>query len=99
FSRLTPQALAAQSSILSNFVIFSVIVAFVALAARKRVPLYEAFVEGAKDGFQVAIGIVPYLVAMLVAIGVFRASGALDLVLDGARRAVATLGVDNRWVD
>ncbi len=99
FSRLDPEALAAQSSLASNFTIFTVIVAFIALAARKRVPLYEAFVDGAKEGFQVAITIIPYLVAMLVAIGVFRASGALDLVLDGARGAVAALGVDTRWVD
>ncbi|HEX2463091.1 MAG TPA: nucleoside recognition domain-containing protein, partial [Thermoanaerobaculia bacterium] len=99
FSRLDPEALAAQSSVASNFTIFAIIVAFIALAARKRVPLYEAFVDGAKEGFQVAITIIPYLVAMLVAIGVFRASGALDLVLDGARRGVAALGVDTRWVD
>jgi spore maturation protein SpmB len=99
FSRLDPEALATQSSVLSNFVIFTVIVGFITLAARRRVPLYEAFVDGAKEGFQVAIKIVPYLVAMLVAIGVFRASGALDIVLDGARRAVAAIGVDTRWVD
>src|SRR6185436_8441359 len=99
FGRLSPEALAAQSSLLSNFVIFTVIVGFVALAARRHVPLYETFVDGAKEGFQVAIRIVPYLVAMLVGIGVFRASGALDLLLDGTRRAVASLGVDTRWVD
>jgi len=99
FSRLDPEALSAQSSVLSNFVIFTVIVGFVALAAAKRVPLYEPFVDGAKEGFQVAIKIVPYLVAMLVAIGVFRASGALDLLLDGVRRVVSTIGVDTRWVD
>jgi spore maturation protein SpmB len=88
-----------QSSLLSNFVIFSVVLAFLALAVRRRVPVYEAFVEGAKEGFQVAITIIPYLVAMLVAIGALRASGALDLVLDGARLAVARAGLDARWVD
>ncbi len=61
--------------------------------------LYETFIEGAKDGFKVAVGIIPYLVAMLVAIGVFRASGALDLVLDGIRSAVGGLGIDTRFVD
>ena len=99
FSGLDQQALADQSSLVSNLVIFTVIVVFLALAARKRVPLYETFVEGAKEGFQVAIRIVPYLVAMLVAIGVLRASGALDLVLDGVRWAVGALGSDTRWVD
>jgi spore maturation protein SpmB len=63
------------------------------------VAVYSEFVEGAKDGFRVAIGIVPYLVAMLVAVGVLRASGALDLALDGVRAGVGALGVDARWVD
>ena len=62
-------------------------------------PLYETFVEGAKEGFQVAITIIPYLVAMLIAIGVLRASGTLDLLLDGVRGAVAATGIDTRWVD
>jgi len=99
FGNLDREALERQSSIASNFAIFSVIVLFLALAARKRVPLYESFVEGAKEGFQVAITIIPYLVAMLVAIGVLRSSGALDLVLDGARWGVGHLGIDTRWVD
>jgi spore maturation protein SpmB len=99
FARLDRAAMERQSSLLSNFLIFSVVIGFLALAAWKRAPLYETFVDGAKDGFQVAIGIIPYLVAMLVAIGVLRASGALDLFLDGVRWAVAGLGVDTRWVD
>jgi spore maturation protein SpmA len=99
FSRLDSEALEAQSSLLSNVAIFSVVIAFLALAARRGVPLYETFVDGAKDGFKVAVGIIPYLVAMLVAIGVLRASGALDLFLDGVRWAVAGVGVDTRWVD
>jgi spore maturation protein SpmB len=88
-----------HSSVLSNFVIFTVIVGFVLLAARRRLPLYDVFVEGAKDGFKVAVTIIPYLVAMLVAIGIVRASGALDLLLDGVRWAVAQVGVDTRWVE
>jgi spore maturation protein SpmA len=99
FSRLPREEMQRQSSLLSNFVIFAVIVGFLALAARRRAPLYDTFVEGAKEGFQVAIGIVPYLVAMLVAIGVFRASGALGMLLDGARAGVAALGGDTRWVE
>ncbi|MFZ5787325.1 MAG: spore maturation protein, partial [Acidobacteriota bacterium] len=69
------------------------------LAFWRKEPVYETFVGGAKEGFQVAVGIIPYLVAMLVAIGILRASGALDLLLDGVRWGVASLGVDTRWVD
>jgi spore maturation protein SpmA len=99
FSRLDRETMELQSSVLSNFVIFSIIVIFVSLAARRRLPLYEVFVDGAKDGFKVAVSIIPYLVAMLVAIGIFRASGALDFLLDGVRWAVAHVGLDTRWVD
>jgi spore maturation protein SpmA len=99
FSRLDRAAIDYQSSLLSNFAIFGVIISFLVLAARKRVPLYETFVEGAKAGFQVAITIIPYLVAMLVAIGVLRASGALDLFLDAVRWGVEGIGIDTKWVD
>ena len=99
FSRLDREAMERQSSLLSNFLIFGVIIAFMALAVGRRVPLYETFVEGAKEGFSVAVGIIPYLVAMLVAIGVLRSSGVLDLVLDAVRWTVTALGLDTRWVD
>ena len=99
FSRLDRETMELQSSVLSNFVIFSIITIFVFLAAQRRLPLYDVFVEGAKDGFKVAVTIIPYLVAMLVAIGVLRASGALDLLLDGVRWTVAQLGLDTRWVE
>jgi spore maturation protein SpmA len=99
FARLDRETMQIHSSVLSNFVIFTVIVGFVLLAARRRLPLYDVFVEGAKDGFKVAVTIIPYLVAMLVAIGIVRASGALDLLLDGVRWAVAQVGVDTRWVE
>lgn len=99
FGRLDKQALEHQTSLLANFTIFSLIVGFVLLGARRGVACYEAFVEGAKEGFSVAVGIIPYLVAMLVAIGVLRASGALDQVLDVVRWAVAGIGLDGRWVD
>ncbi|MCH9650619.1 MAG: spore maturation protein [Deltaproteobacteria bacterium] len=99
FSSLEQEVLERQSSIVSNFLIFAVIITFLTLAAQRRVPVYETFVEGAKEGFQVAIGIIPYLVAMLVAIGVLRASGALDLFLDAVRWGVERSGLDSRWVD
>jgi spore maturation protein SpmA len=99
FSGLEREAMERQSSVVSNFIIFTLVIVFLALAVRRRLPVYETFVEGAKDGFQVAIGIIPFLVAMLVAIGVLRASGALDLVLDLARTGIERLGWDARWVD
>ncbi len=99
FSRLDREAIDYQSSLLSNFAIFGVIITFLLLAMRKGVPLYETFVEGAKAGFQVAVTIIPYLVAMLVAIGVLRASGALDLFLNAVSWGVESVGMDSRWVD
>ena len=99
FSSLGREAMERQSSIVSSFVIFTVIVLFLALAAWRREPVYETFVDGAKEGFQVAVGIIPYLVAMLVAIAALRASGALELFLDAVRGGVERLGVDSRWVD
>lgn len=99
FGSLDRATMERQSSLVSNFVIFSIVIAFLGLAAWRKVPLYETFVEGAKEGFQVAITIIPFLVAMLVAIGVLRASGALDAALSAARWGVAHLGIDTRWVD
>jgi len=99
FGSLDVETMGERSKLISNFLIFTLIVLFVALAAWRRVPLYETFVEGAKEGFQVAITIIPFLVAMLVAIGVLRSSGALDLVLTGVRHGVEGLGFDSRWVE
>lgn len=99
FGSLDRATMEKRSSVLSNVVIFGVIVAFLLAALVRKLPVYELFVEGAKEGFGVAIGIVPYLVAMLVAIGIFRASGAMDFVLGGVRWAVAQTGLDTRWVD
>jgi len=99
FGHLEQAAMESQASLLANVLIFVVIIGFMVGAIRRRVNLYEAFVDGAKEGFQVAVGIIPYLVAMLVAIGVFRASGALDLILDGGRALVGTLGLDGRFID
>ncbi len=99
YGSLDKATLERQSSVFSNLAIFSVILIFLLLALRKKVPVYETFVEGAKEGFTVAIGIIPYLVAMLVAIGILRSSGALQFFLDALRGGVAWVGVDTRWVD
>ena len=69
------------------------------MAARKKINVYSTFIEGAKDGFQVAVGIIPYLVSILVAIGMFRASGAMDLLVDGIRYLVAATGVNTDFVE
>lgn len=99
FSSLDTAEMTRQSSVLSNVVLFGLIVIFLLMAVKNRVNAYEAFVEGAKEGFHTAVTIIPYLVAMLVAIAVFRASGALELLMNGARSAVLALGFDARWVD
>ena len=92
-------AMAATSTLVGNLVLFAVVLAFLVGGAVRRVPVYEAFVDGAKQGFEVARDLLPYLVAMLCAIGVLRASGALDFALEGVRDAVGWLGADTRFVD
>lgn len=99
FARLDAAAVGQQSALLANGLLLGVVVLFLAAGARRRVPLYETFVEGAKEGFTVAIGIVPYLVAILVAVGVLRASGALEAMLGALKQAAGSLAVDTRWVD
>jgi len=99
FGNLDAAEMTRQSSILSNVLLFGLVSIFLLMAVWRRVNAYEAFVEGAKEGFHTAVTIIPYLVAMLVAIAVFRASGALDLLMGGMRSAVLALGFDARWVD
>ncbi len=99
FASLTPAQLAVESSLLSNFLLLALIAAFLIGAVARRVNAYEAFIDGAKEGFQVAVTIIPYLVAMLVAIGMLRASGALDVFMNGVKEVAAAAGLDVRWVD
>lgn len=88
------------SNVAGNFIIFFVIIIFMILAWRKKVNVYESFIEGAKEGFGVAISIIPYLVAMLAAIAVFRASGTLDVITDGIKEAAMFCGITVlHWVD
>lgn len=96
---MSAAALAAFSSLLGNLVLFAVIIGFLVAGAWRRVPVYESFIDGAKQGFDVAKNLLPYLVAMLCAVGVLRASGALQFVLDGIRWLVLQLGLDGRFVD
>lgn len=96
---MSAAALAGLSSILGNLTLFGLIILFLVIGALRKVQVYEAFVEGAKEGFDVAKSLLPYLVAMLCAVGVLRASGALDLGLEGIRHLVQWLGLDTRFVD
>ncbi|MFN4030765.1 MAG: nucleoside recognition domain-containing protein [Acidovorax temperans] len=96
---LSAAALAQLSSLLGNLTLFSLVVMFVLVGAWRKVPVYEAFVEGAREGFDVAKGLLPYLVAMLCAVGVLRTSGALGYALEGIRWCVEAVGMDTRFVD
>lgn len=99
FSGLDQSEMQRQSAFLSNFLLFSLVISFLCIATRKRINAYEAFIDGAKEGFQTAITIIPYLIAMLVAIGVFRSSGAMDLLIDCIRRVLTGFAMDTRFVD
>lgn len=99
FATLGADELQRQSSLLSNLLIMALILLFLLEAHRRSVNVYDTFIEGARQGFETAIGIIPYLVAMLAAIGVLRASGAMDIVMNGLRDLVALGGWDGRWVD
>lgn len=96
---LTPTELDKFSSFVSNFIIFSIMISFLVLGFRKKVDLYGTFIEGAKEGFQIAVKIIPYLIAMLVGIGVFKACGAMDYLIEGIRYVVALTGMDTDFVD
>ncbi len=99
FAALPAAEMAPRSSLVSNFILLGLIASFLIGALVKNVNAYEAFIDGAKEGFQTAVTIIPYLVAMLVAIGLMRASGALDLAMEGVHGLIARAGFDTRWVD
>jgi spore maturation protein SpmA len=98
FTRLPQAQVQTLSNLIANVMLFGVISAFILLAVIRRINVYEAFIEGAKEGFNVAIRIIPYLVAILVAIAVFRASGTLDLLVDGIGRGFAALGLRTDFI-
>jgi len=95
FSHLTAEAIGTTSLFISGIVLLGLIVAFMALAVYKKVQAYEAFIEGAKDGFHTAVMVIPYLVAILVGVAVFRASGAMDLLMNGISWVLACFGIGN----
>lgn len=99
FSSVDKDQVTLISSVASNLILFSVIVGFILMGIRSKINVYEAFIDGAKDGFKVAVKIIPYLVAILVAIGVFRTSGAMDWFIDGISAVLRALGVNTDFVE
>lgn len=99
FSSMDQDKVTLYSTLFANTLLFTIICGFLYSGFRKRINVYDAFIEGAKEGFQTAVTIIPYLIAILVAIGIFRASGAMDFVIDGVRMAVASVGLDTEFVE
>lgn len=99
FSRLPQQQVETLSNVVANVTLFGVIAGFISLAMIRKVNVYEAFIEGAKDGFPVIIKIIPYLVAILVSIGVFRASGAMGYLVEGIGHAFTAMGINTDFIE
>lgn len=98
FSSLPKEKIGVYSGFGANLLLLCIIVGFIAAGLRKKINVYDAFIEGAKEGFKTAVTIIPYLIAMLVAIGMFRASGAMDALVNGVAAGLARLGVNADWV-
>ncbi|MFC2185917.1 nucleoside recognition domain-containing protein [Fulvivirgaceae bacterium LMO-SS25] len=98
FAGMPQDQLSRLSGIISNFILFSIIIAFLLMGMRAKINVYEAFIDGAKEGFKMAVMIIPYLIAMLVAIGVFRASGAMDYLVDGTAYLVGLTSLNTDFV-
>jgi len=97
--QLPKEEVAEVSSVASNLILFSIIALFIGLAAVRKINVYEAFIDGAKDGFKIAVKIIPYLIAILVAIGVFRASGAMDYLISGFAYIFKAMGVNTDFIN
>ena len=97
-SGMPPQRMAQMIGLLGSGIIVSIIVLFVAVAAWRRIDVYESFIDGAKEGFGVAVQIIPYLIAMLVAISIFRTTGCMDYLIGGIRAGVLALGMNDDFV-
>lgn len=98
FGQMDKDTMNFVSTTVANILLMTIIVGFIVAGVRKKVNVYEAFIEGAKEGFQTAVRIIPYLVAILVGIGVFRASGAMDMLIDGIKWGVETCGINADFV-
>lgn len=98
FGQLDKDQMNIVSNTVANILLMTIIVGFIMAGVRKKINVYDAFIEGAKEGFQTAVRIIPYLVAILVGIGVFRASGAMDMIIDGIKWTVGVLGGNTDFV-
>lgn len=98
FNSMEQEQVSLYSKLFANTLLFTIICGFIVAGMRKKINVYDSFIEGAKEGFHTAITIIPYLVAILVGIGVFRASGAMDFLIEGVQRGVAALGYDTQFV-
>ncbi len=98
FSGLDKETITTISTVASNVILFSIITAFIAMGAWRKINVYEAFIDGEKEGFSVAINIIPYLVSILVAVGVFRAAGAMDMLMSGLERLCLVCGLDADFI-
>ncbi len=99
FSTIPQEQINTISSVSANIILFTIIISFIILAFYKKINVYEAFIEGAKDGFTIAVKIIPYLIAILVAVGVFRTSGAMDYLVGGIGKLVAAMGLNTDFVN
>ena len=99
FNSMSQEQVSLYSTLFANTLLFTIICGFLFCGMRKKINVYDAFIEGAKEGFQTAITIIPYLVAILVGIGIFRASGAMDFLVEGIRMAVASVGLNTDFVE
>ena len=98
FSQMDKETMDLVSTSAANILLLTIIVSFILAGMRKKINVYDAFIEGAKEGFQTAVRIIPYLVAILVGIGIFRASGAMDVLIDGIKWCVVACGMDSDFV-
>ena len=98
FSSQPQSVIETQSSLFANIILFSIILSFIGLGLKNKLPVFETFIDGAKEGFSICVKIIPYLVAMLVGIAVFRASGAMELLVDGASVFITFLGFDTEFI-
>ena len=99
FNSMEQEQVSLYSTLFANTLLFTIICGFIISDMRKKINVYDAFIEGAKEGFQTAITIIPYLVAILVGIGVFRASGAMDFIIQGVRFGIASIGLNTDFVE
>ena len=99
FLNISREEMGTYSTLIANILLFGVIILFILTGVRKKINVYDSFVEGAKEGFTTAVRIIPYLVAFLVGIAVFRTSGAMDFLIDGIRMGVSAAGLDTQFVE